>query len=68
MKRALRQLLSLALALLLLSAVLPAGEAAQADAPAVRVYVDGLLRLRGYDSTARTAIGRSRGASAFRRM
>ena len=49
MKRALRQLLSLALALLLLSAVLPAGEAAQADAPAVRVYVDGLLRLRGYD-------------------
>lgn len=45
----LRRLLSLALVLLFLGCALPAGEAAQDGPSPVRVYVDGLLRLRGYD-------------------
>ena len=44
-----RRLLCLALALLLLAGSLPAGCAEEAGLSAVRVYVDGLLRLRGYD-------------------
>lgn len=49
MRRRLRRLLSLVLALLLLGGALPSGEAAPDEPSAVRVYVDGLLRLRGYD-------------------
>ena len=44
-----RRFLCLALALLLLASSLPAARAAESAPRAVRVYVDGLLRLRGYD-------------------
>ena len=43
-----RRLFCLALVLLLLGGGLPAGSAEEVGPPAVRVYVDGLLRLRGY--------------------
>ena len=48
MRAQLRRLLCLGLALLLLSGSVPAG-ADEPAPPSVRVYVDGLLRLRGYD-------------------
>ena len=49
MKRFSRGLLCLCLTLALLPAALPRAAAEESAPPEVRVYVDGLLRLRGFD-------------------